>query len=96
LHLEHLRDLQQKILKHLLGCNNEGVESSSHIARTLHAHQPAVHRSVNALMKKEYLVKEKKCVQWAKSVILTSKGATAAVLLGGSTFNNQAASLRLK
>jgi hypothetical protein len=29
-------------------------------------------------------------------VNLTSKGAVAAVLIGGSTFNNQAASLRFK
>lgn len=65
--------MQQKILKHLLECNNEDIESVSHIARTLHVHQPAAHRSVNALMKEEYLVKEKKYAQRAKGVTLTSK-----------------------
>jgi DNA-binding MarR family transcriptional regulator len=88
--IEQLGQLQQDIIKHIFECKNEGVESVSHISRALNALQPAVHRSVKALEKDGYLIKEKQYTGRVKGVTLTSKGAAAAFLLGASPGNKRA------
>jgi hypothetical protein len=83
-----LGELQKEILKHFFLCKEKRPESVSHIAKELRVLQPSVYRSVDLLIKEKYLLKEneftiksgQKYVE--KDLILTGKGAAAAVLLG--------------
>lgn len=76
-----LGDLQQKILKHLIECQDNG-ESVSNVSKELQTLQPAVFRSIKYLIDNGYLTKDKRYRRGEKLVSLTSKGAAAAVMLG--------------
>ena len=75
-----LSELQQRILKHFFACT-EKTDTVSHISKEINSLQPAVFRSVNSLIKDNYLEKERKS-GGEKIVKLTDKGAATAVLLG--------------
>src|ERR671923_315750 len=86
---QELGELQKQILKHFFVCKEDKrPESVSHIAKELKALQPSVYRSVDLLVKEKYVLKEddftrksgQKYVE--RDLILTEKGAAAAVLLG--------------
>jgi hypothetical protein len=85
---QELGELQKQILKHFFLCKDERPESVSHIAKELKVLQPSVYRSIDLLIKEKYVLKEddftrrsgQKYVE--KDLILTGKGAAAAVLLG--------------
>ena len=78
---KRLGELQQKILKHMFECTAE-TDNPNHIARELGIKQPTVYESVLLLMKDHYLKAEQKHKRGPKLLILTDKGAAAAVLLG--------------
>jgi DNA-binding MarR family transcriptional regulator len=78
-------------LKHFFLCKeNKRPESVSHIAKELRVLQPSVYRSVDLLIKEKYLLKENDFTRKSgqkyveKNIILTEKGAAAAVILGGT------------
>jgi hypothetical protein len=77
-----LGDLQQRILKHFFECRDEIPESVNHIAHSLGVVQPAVFKSVNLLIKDNYLAKEREYKNGRKALIVTDKGAAASVTLG--------------
>jgi hypothetical protein len=86
---QELGELQKQILKHFFLCKeNKRPESVSHIAKELGVLQPSVYRSVDLLIKEKYLLKEddftrksgQKYVE--RDLIVTGKGAAAAVILG--------------
>ena len=66
------------------------TRSVSHIAKELRVLQPSVYRSVDLLIKEKYLLKENDFTRKSgqkyveKNLILTEKGAAAAVILGGT------------
>lgn len=76
---EQLSDLQQKILKHFFECTVKN-DTVSHISKEINSLQPAVFRSINSLIKENYLVKEKRAADGERIVKLTEKGAAAAIL----------------
>lgn len=85
---QELGELQKQILKHFFLCKDKRPESVSHIAKELGVLQPSVYRSVDLLVKEKYLLKEddftrksgQKYVE--RDLIVTGKGAAAAVILG--------------
>jgi hypothetical protein len=86
---QELGELQKQILKHFFLCKEDKrPESVSHIAKELRVLQPSVYRSVDLLVKEKYLLKEddftrksgQKYVE--RDLIVTGKGAAAAVILG--------------
>jgi DNA-binding MarR family transcriptional regulator len=86
-----LGEVQKQILKHFFLCKeNKRPESVSHIAKELRVLQPSVYRSVDLLIKEKYLLKENDFTRKSgqkyveKNLILTEKGAAAAVILGGT------------
>jgi hypothetical protein len=89
-HYSHpeLGELQKQILKHFFICKDNRPESVSHITKALRVLQPSVYRSVDLLIKEKYLLKEKEFSRKSgqkyveKDLIVTGKGAAAAVLLG--------------
>jgi hypothetical protein len=82
-----LGELQKKILRHFFDCKAKPMvaESVSHISKHLGVLQPSVHRSVEILRNDKYLLKDDKYTVGEKGLVLTEKGAAAAVLLGIST-----------
>jgi hypothetical protein len=89
-HYSHaeLGALQKQILRHFFLCKENKPESVSHITKALRVLQPSVYRSVDLLIKEKYLLKEKEFSRKSgqkyveKDLIVTGKGAAAAVLLG--------------
>ncbi|MGH9982713.1 MAG: hypothetical protein ACRD8W_02005 [Nitrososphaeraceae archaeon] len=79
---EKLGDLQTKILKHMLSCDLEGVETVSHISKEVDALQPDVFRSTKLMIQEGIL--EKKTTQKSnrKELVLTDKGMAVALLNG--------------
>jgi hypothetical protein len=77
-----LGEVQQKILRHFFDCKDKEPESVSHISMKLGLLQPSVYRSVDLLIKEKYLIKEGQYTHGEKELIVTGKGAAAAVLLG--------------
>jgi hypothetical protein len=77
-----LGEVQQKILRHFFDCKDKEPESVSHISMKLGLLQPSVYRSVDLLIKEKYLIKEGQYTHGEKELIVTEKGAAAAVLLG--------------
>jgi hypothetical protein len=77
-----LGEVQQKILRHFFDCKDKEPETVSHISTKLGLLQPSVYRSVDLLVKEEYLIKEGKYARGGKELIVTEKGAAAAVLFG--------------
>jgi len=77
---QQLSDLQQKILKHTNECTEKN-ESVSHISKELGALQPAVFRSIESLIEKGYLKKERDYTGREKLLSLTEKGAAVGFLL---------------
>lgn len=77
-----LGEVQQKILRHFFDCKDKEPESVSHISKALGLLQPSIHRSVDYLIKEKYLIKEGQYTHGEKELILTGKGAAAAVILG--------------
>ena len=68
----------QKILQHIIECERpEYIETVSHIARSLHLAQPTVFKSVKNLTRAHYL-------EYGAygDLIVTGKGAAAAIILG--------------
>jgi hypothetical protein len=85
--LVELGEVQQKILRHFFDCKDKQPESVSHISKSLRILQPSIYRSVDLLIKEHYLIKEGKYARGGKELIVTEKGAAAAMLLG--TTNDQ-------
>lgn len=85
---QELGILQKEILKHFFICKDKRPESVSHITKVLRVLQPSVYRSVDLLIKQKYVLKEKEFSRKSgqkyveKDLIVTGKGAAAAVLLG--------------
>jgi hypothetical protein len=83
-----LGELQKRILTHFFTCKDIGPESVSHITKALGVLQPSVYRSVDLLIKGKYLIKENEYTKKSgqeyveKDLIVTGKGAAAAVVLG--------------
>jgi hypothetical protein len=77
-----LGDVQKKILKHFFECRDKKPESISHISKRINILQPSVYRSANLLIRNKYLLKENTYTLGEKTLIVTEKGAAAAVLLG--------------
>jgi hypothetical protein len=77
-----LGEVQQKILRHFFDCKDKEPETVSHISTKLGLLQPSVYRSVDLLVREEYLIKEGKYARGGKELIVTEKGAAAAVLFG--------------
>jgi DNA-binding MarR family transcriptional regulator len=76
-----LGTVQQKVLKHFFKCQ-ERYENVSHISKALGILQPSVQRSVGYLVKNNYLTKESGYSKGRKALLLTEKGAAAAMSLG--------------
>lgn len=76
-----LGEVQQKILKHFFECE-EKLENVSHISKALGILQPSIQRSVGELIKNHYLVKEAEYAKGKKQLLVTEKGAAAAIFLG--------------
>lgn len=77
-HIEKLGKLQQRILRHIIECEMpENRETVSHIARSLRLAQPTVFKSVKNLKRDHYVD-----YGWDGDVIVTGKGAAAAILSG--------------
>jgi DNA-binding MarR family transcriptional regulator len=81
-----LGELQQKILKHIFECTSKS-ENTSHIAKSLGLAQPTIFKSVQSLLKENYLESEQKAKRTEKTLTLTDKGAAAAVVTLGATFD---------
>jgi hypothetical protein len=79
-----LGELQQRILKHFFDCEGQQTETVSHLSRALGTAQPAVFKSVNLLIEQDYLIKDRKFRNGKKTLLVTDKGAAAAVVLGVS------------
>jgi DNA-binding MarR family transcriptional regulator len=81
-----LGELQQKILKHIFRCTAKS-ENVSHIAKSLGLAQPTVFKSVQSLLQENYLESEQKSKRTQKTLTLTDKGAAAAVVTLGASFD---------
>jgi DNA-binding MarR family transcriptional regulator len=81
-----LGELQQKILKHIFECT-EKSENANHIAKSLRLAQPTVFKSVQSLLQENYLESEQKSKRREKTLTLTEKGAAAAVVKLGISFD---------
>ena len=81
-YISELGDVQRKILRHFFKCKDTGPESVSHISKEIGILQPSVYRSAIVLINNKYLLKENVYTVGEKTLILTEKGAAAAVLLG--------------
>jgi hypothetical protein len=75
-------ELQERILKHFFDCKDDIPESVNHISHILGVVQPAVFKSVSLLIKEGYLVKDPEYKDGKKVLLVTDKGAAAAVMLG--------------
>jgi hypothetical protein len=76
-----LGEVQQKILKHFFECG-EKLENVSHISKALGVLQPSVQRSVGELIKNHYLIRDTEYAKGKKQLLVTEKGAAAAIFLG--------------
>jgi DNA-binding MarR family transcriptional regulator len=74
-------ELQQSILKHIFECKSKS-ENANHIAKSLGLAQPTVFKSIQLLLKENYLESQQSTKHTEKKLTLTDKGAAAAVLLG--------------
>ena len=81
-----LGELQQKILKHIFECTAKS-ENVSHIAKSLGLAQPTVFKSAQSLLQENYLESEQKATRTQKTLTLTEKGAAAAVVILGVSFD---------
>src|SRR5918992_3033005 len=81
-----LGELQQKILKHIFECTSKS-ENVSHIAKSLGLAQPTVFKSVHSLLQENYLESEQISKRTEKTLTLTDKGAAAAILILGVSFD---------
>jgi DNA-binding MarR family transcriptional regulator len=81
-----LGELQQKILKHIFECTAKS-ENVSHIAKSLGLAQPTVFKSAQSLLQENYLESEQKAKRTQKTLTLTEKGAAAAVVILGVSFD---------
>ena len=82
-HIQKLGNLQQKILQHIIECERPWqLETVSHIARSLHRSQPTIFKSVRNLIRHRYLDDVKYGNDIGNDLIVTSKGAAAAIISG--------------
>jgi DNA-binding MarR family transcriptional regulator len=81
-----LGELQQRILKHIFECS-EKSENVNHIAKSLGLTQPTVFKSAQSLLQENYLESEQKATRTEKTLTLTEKGAAAAVVILGVSFD---------
>ena len=81
-----LGELQQSILKHIFECTSKS-ENANHIAKSLGLAQPTVFKSIQSLLQANYLESQQKAKRTEKTLTLTDKGAAAAVVSLGATFD---------
>jgi hypothetical protein len=81
--IQKLGKLQQKILQHIIECERPWqLETANHIARALHRSQPTIFKSVRNLIRNRYLDDVKYGNDFGNDLIVTSKGAAAAIISG--------------
>jgi DNA-binding PadR family transcriptional regulator len=79
--LNKMGDLQKKILGHMLECTSE-LENTNHISKALGLAQPTIFKSIRLLEKERYVQTRQENPHGIRTLKLTDKGVTAALLAG--------------